>query len=295
MKAMNDSATATPPIKKTKIGATLITISRAEGPAAECFETKHTTWADAELRIKNICATAPQSGGYEKCDFTIVFANLETYSGRYDAAHPTSLVYEGSLSDHVRNHLTFYAGLRCPAHMTDEKYNAFLDQREPGDRADFLAFLTTYALEDLPVETTAPAVDKPAMLPVYGNTFPVRGLLRTLGGTWDADLKRWSVPADKHAEAMAAIDRFTPKAAPAPAPAPKPVQAATPAPKPAPAAKPTTKKAKAPKLPPNALERRLQALLTGAELLRQDCPEGSRARSELFFVIEHIKTAIEGK
>jgi hypothetical protein len=202
---------------------------------------------------------------------------------------------------------------------------------EPGHAARFLAFLTTYALEDLPMETAAPVVDKPAMLLVTGNTFPARGLLRMLGGDWIADRKVWMVPADKHAEAQAAVDRFTPKPATVATPEniaaaksridpeqerriaartatptliagtpsnPQQVPRNTSLPRTvvanvAPTAKP--KKAKAPKLPPNALERRLQALLTGAELLRQDCPEGSRARSELFFVIEHIRQAIEGK
>ena len=47
------------------------------------------------------------------------------------------------------------------------------------------------------------------MVPVVGNTFPVKGLIWTHGGTWDKEAKCWMVPstyADKMQEAVDSVD-----------------------------------------------------------------------------------------
>jgi hypothetical protein len=50
-----------------------------------------------------------------------------------------------------------------------------------------------------PVTITSPVVTAPrvAMVPVKGNTYPVKETLKTLGARWDKDAKTWLVPADK--------------------------------------------------------------------------------------------------
>ena len=48
---------------------------------------------------------------------------------------------------------------------------------------------------------------------ITGNTFPVKDLLRALGGTWDARNKGWNVPSNRASEARALV-----AAAPADAP-----------------------------------------------------------------------------
>ncbi len=288
---MNDTSIAPP---KLKIAAKLITIDRAEGPNALCGKTTHMTWADAEKRIVNICSTAPRSGGYDKCDFSVEFADGELYSGRYDAAHPDSKAYEGTLSKHVRDHLEFYAGLRRPDHIPEADYDAMLDRRESDPnatekRADFLAFLTTYALEDQMPTVTAPTPT--AWKSIVGNTYQARGLLKMLGGRWDNGSQTWSVPAEKYAEAQNAVDRFNPppKVAPAPVIATTPPKAA---PQPAKAtAKPKARKG--PKLPPTALERRLEALLAGAKAVHDSIPSGDAIRPQLDFAIGHIQEALD--
>lgn len=40
---------------------------------------------------------------------------------------------------------------------------------------------------------------------VSGNTYPVRDELKALGGRWDSQLKCWDVPAEKAADARAAV------------------------------------------------------------------------------------------
>ncbi len=39
------------------------------------------------------------------------------------------------------------------------------------------------------------------MVPITGNTFPVKDALKALGGKWDASQKTWMVPAAKADEA----------------------------------------------------------------------------------------------
>ena len=55
----------------------------------------------------------------------------------------------------------------------------------------------------------AAAQHKIPMVPVVGNTFPVKGLIWTHGGTWDKEAKCWMVPstyADQMQEAVDSVD-----------------------------------------------------------------------------------------
>jgi hypothetical protein len=40
------------------------------------------------------------------------------------------------------------------------------------------------------------------MVPIHGNTYPVKEQLKTLGGKWDSDKRVWVVPADRESEAL---------------------------------------------------------------------------------------------
>ena len=44
------------------------------------------------------------------------------------------------------------------------------------------------------------------MLPVTGNTYPVKEQLKSLGGKWNPFRNKWMVPADKHEEAQALVN-----------------------------------------------------------------------------------------
>lgn len=56
------------------------------------------------------------------------------------------------------------------------------------------------------------------MLPVTGDTYPCRSLLRGLGGRWDAETKVWLVPADRHAAAQFTVNATARKPRPPRAP-----------------------------------------------------------------------------
>lgn len=59
-----------------------------------------------------------------------------------------------------------------------------------------------------PLNITVPAVVRPpqkAMIPIHGNTFPVKGKLKALGGLWDSKEGAWMVPFDREGEALAIV------------------------------------------------------------------------------------------
>lgn len=286
---------------KLKIAVMTITIDRVEGPSELCTKTTYTTWADAEDRIRRICLSAPKDGCYFKISFELVFTDLEQYEGRYDAAHPESKAYEGTLAKHIRGHLEFYAGLKRPAHIPEEDYDRILKEHSK-PTSEYLAFLTTYALEDLPVTTATPASTERRTL--TGNTYPAKGFIAMLGGKWDPNTKTWSVPAENFQKAQEAVDRFNPPPKAAPTVNPQQVPRGTgtvvattpPKPAPTPAARtPKPKARKEPKLPPTALERRLEALLAGAKAVHDSIDPVSMPgfRADLDFAARHIQEALD--
>ena len=302
---MNTTTIAAPSTKKF---IKSIVITRREGLTSECLSSTHTSWSDAEKRIASICTTSPVDGGYNKTDFVITWNDDETYEGRYDAIHSDSPAHEGTLKKHCLDHLTFGAGLRRPDWMTEIQYEEQI-QRNPDRVKESTAFLKKYSFEDAPQPErvitpeqvyTAAAPDGPtvpdgasagesatihrtyctankvSLMPVLGNSFPVKGVLYAWGGKWDGASKQWLVPAYKHAEAQTLVDGFTngakPKAAPvvvAPAPVvrPVPVRVVQPI-----VTKPAKVKSKSTFRTP--LQKRFDALLAGMVLLAQDLPPG---------------------
>ncbi len=289
------------PSVSTKIAVKSIHIDRVEGLTSECFTTGHATWVGAEERIQLICATSPDDGCYNKCKFTIVWADGEVYEGRYDAAREGSHSYEGTLAKHCLDFLTFRAGLRCPDHMAPDDYDRAM-QRQGNDAInEALRYLKTYSFVDIMVTPQqarellaminapeGPTVPEGAsakdsaemhrayvakhntnMLPVVGNSYPVKNVLYAWGGRWDGTAKTWLVPAYKHVEAQAMVDQHTKPVAATAAPAPKPAPVVAPAPKPKAApAKPVKKGYRTP------IQKRYDALLVGMELLLKDMPIG---------------------
>lgn len=103
-----------------------IELRRAEGPVHECDKPfKCESFFDANVKLKAHSWSAPEGGGYDKVDFTIIDeATGLHYEGRYDLKHWK--VETPDLKAHVVGFLEFYAGRSCPSHMTQERYEAFL-------------------------------------------------------------------------------------------------------------------------------------------------------------------------
>lgn len=150
-----ESFTCTPP-PAARVALRSITLDRAESTQEECFLTTHTTWAEAEARVQAICATSPPSGGYDKVDFKIIWTDGEEYSGRYDAAHPSSSAYEGTLTEHCQRFLGYMAGTRRPAHEDEPTYRKRLaryEETSPGIGDFCRRVLSGYSLSDDPQNT----------------------------------------------------------------------------------------------------------------------------------------------
>lgn len=100
-----------------KIPVTKIELYRAEGPTKECGPAgPFNTWEEADRRLAIWATTAPENGGYDKVDFTITFADGETYKGRYDLQRHGEDGERGfSIAKHVKSHVAFLAHKpKCP-------------------------------------------------------------------------------------------------------------------------------------------------------------------------------------
>jgi hypothetical protein len=106
-----------------------ITLTRAEGLTDECNKPfVCSTFTEANAKLSAWSRTAPEHGGYNKCDFKIEGPDeIPNYSGRYDLKHWR--IECANLKGHVLRNLEFVAGQACPPSMTKERYDAFVAAR----------------------------------------------------------------------------------------------------------------------------------------------------------------------
>lgn len=124
-----------------------ITLTRAEGPSAECDKPQAVTgWQEADMVLKRWAETAPKDcQTYDKCDFTITYSDGETYTGRYDLKN--WLCEFPDLGKHVRDFVTFHAGQRKPAWMSDEQYQRVMNMPHIQElKPEFERFLKDYEI-----------------------------------------------------------------------------------------------------------------------------------------------------
>jgi hypothetical protein len=132
----------------TRVPAIKITIERVEGMAHECVAKTAHTWAAANQILREWSTTAPKNGGYDKCDFTIIFENGQQYTGRYDLMHWERA--EPSLEGHVAAFIGYCAGIRRPAWMNDDQWRqACRDNDKDGTTEAYLNFAQKYEIPGL--------------------------------------------------------------------------------------------------------------------------------------------------
>jgi hypothetical protein len=93
----------------TKIKVESITVNRIEGKSVSAIPRELTVdnWRMAELFIGAHAATSPRKGeGYDKTDFTIVYADGFEYSGRIDLNFHM-IRKEDNLEKHVKANLEY--------------------------------------------------------------------------------------------------------------------------------------------------------------------------------------------
>lgn len=119
-------------------------LRRAEGRTHECISVFLPSIDAASKKLREWSRTIPaEITSYFKCDFTVTFEDGEQYHGRYDLKAFDS----GDLAKHMIDFLVFSTGARCPAHMTQERYDAFIASAvTPEKREACVRYLATYEL-----------------------------------------------------------------------------------------------------------------------------------------------------
>lgn len=122
-----------------------IRLERAEGPRGQCGVKEVASFAHASLVLGEWARTAPDAGGYDKCDFTVTWEDGEQYQGRVDLERKHSTGYD--LRRHMREFLRFYTGEARPYHLTPEQYQRALAGDPLGKPEEIKAFLAKYLAE----------------------------------------------------------------------------------------------------------------------------------------------------
>jgi hypothetical protein len=127
-----------PAVQKTGAGRLQITITRAEGLADECGKPATVdSFGAADALLRQWSETAPASGGYDKCDFSIIWPDGDEYRGRYDLKHHSAEA--PSLTRHMIDLCDWYAGRAQPEHMTHARYVEHLASVDDSTRAAYAA------------------------------------------------------------------------------------------------------------------------------------------------------------
>jgi hypothetical protein len=123
-----------------------ITLVRAEGLIQECNKPKVArSWVEANAILFNWSRTAPEHGGYDKCDFTVIFEDGTDYKGRYDLVHYRC--QHPNLARHVKDFVRYLAG-ELPHWCVKEEDKARVRKHQAslGDdtRVEAVKWLETY-------------------------------------------------------------------------------------------------------------------------------------------------------
>lgn len=98
-----------------------ITLTRAEGPLVDCGKPHVcSSFKEAKAILDRWSYTAPEHGGYDKCDFRIELDGEPVYDGRYDLKHWR--VESPNLLAHVASYLEYIS----EENPTEPSHKAFL-------------------------------------------------------------------------------------------------------------------------------------------------------------------------
>jgi hypothetical protein len=120
-----------------------IILHRAEGQAHECVRVELQSFDQADRLLRCWARTAPKGGSYDKTDVEVHLSDRLSYRFRLDLTHDH--VVSADLRQDAVEHALFYAGLRCPPHMEDTRYEAFLSEYvSPEQRAFYAECLAAF-------------------------------------------------------------------------------------------------------------------------------------------------------
>lgn len=131
-----------------RVGIKAVALNRAEGPSDDCYAVvfhtaevcpgeimndrhfRHAAIAPvkADQVVEEVTAlirewskTSPDTGGYDKTDFMVIWENGESYAGRFDMQKGGTDGGETFWAS-LRGRVAFYACRRRPAHFTDTNW-----------------------------------------------------------------------------------------------------------------------------------------------------------------------------
>ena len=137
---------------RRKVAAVKITLDRAEGLVSECgieIAEGPKVWDAADEILFRWSKTAPKTGGYDKCDFKVEYADGETYEGRYDLKHHS--IETPDLGNHIYQFVGCGANLIQPL-WTKERGNErhwpemMKRHEENGEAEAYRNFWNTYEI-----------------------------------------------------------------------------------------------------------------------------------------------------
>lgn len=134
-----------------KHNAISIKLTRAEGLIIECGKpvtvTGENVWKQAKSILYSWSSTAPENGGYDKCDFVVTFDDQETYTGRCDIKHYTCTDPDLDVAEHITSFMEWHAGLTIHPWCGEDKYKEYLVQNG-GEKVmqEYKDFLDSYQI-----------------------------------------------------------------------------------------------------------------------------------------------------
>jgi hypothetical protein len=102
-----------------------ITLTRAEGPTAECGTKSASSFEEADAILSRWALTAPKGGGYDKCDIDVLWEDGLMWSYRFDLTNDGTEGDGRYFKANLERRLKFYSGRGCN-HLTLGKYKSLL-------------------------------------------------------------------------------------------------------------------------------------------------------------------------
>jgi hypothetical protein len=91
---------------RVRVPVVSVFLERAEGPTELCRSWDFTSLHQADMQLRRNTPTAPKGGGYDKHDFVVIWADGQTYKGRYDLSGDE---HNPSIGSHIYTFLTWIA------------------------------------------------------------------------------------------------------------------------------------------------------------------------------------------
>jgi len=130
-----------------KIPVSKIIVNRVEGPTRELKGPRTAaTFKEANRILAGWALSAPPIG-YDKVDFKVEWADGNSYTGLYDLVREDAS--RASLDGHIREVASFYAGLRRPHDLDQDKYEFMvksMEQTSGMQRSEWGRLLENYEL-----------------------------------------------------------------------------------------------------------------------------------------------------